>query len=94
MTHYAIACIMRINNYAIEYIPEEGLLLKLNAKKIAQSKGINVEMVANVLGITSSSAAEKLNGSAPLTVMEAFKLRDTLFPEYSLDYLFSPEDDT
>lgn len=63
---------------------------ELNAKKIAQTKGISIEAVAAVWGVHRNSAANKLNGTTPVTVNEAFKLRDELFPEYNLDYLFSP----
>lgn len=66
--------------------------MELNAKKIAQTKGISIEAIAAVWGVHRNSAAHKLNGITPVTVTEAFKLRDALFPEYNLDFLFSPVD--
>lgn len=62
-------------------------------KRAMQSKGISIEAVAAVLNIHRNSASNKINGSTPFTVDEAFKLKATLFPEFDADYLFSDGQD-
>ena len=47
--------------------------------------------MADVLHMHRNSVANKINGKSSFSVDEAFKLRDTLFYEYNIDYLFSPE---
>lgn len=65
-------------------------MTELKVKWIAQRKGISVDAVAAVWGVRRHTAAQKLEGAAPITIAEAFRLRDALFPEYTLELLFSP----
>lgn len=63
---------------------------ELNIKRVMRDKGISIEAVSAILNIHRNSAANKVNGFSAFRVDEAFKLRDNLFPEYNIDYLFSP----
>jgi len=63
----------------------------LNIKKAMAAKSISIEAMADVLHMHRNSVANKINGKSSFSVDEAFKLRDTLFYEYNIDYLFSPE---
>lgn len=64
---------------------------RLNIRKAMDAKSISIEAMANILHLHRNSVANKINGKCPFSVDEAFKLRDTLFKEYNIDYLFSPE---
>ena len=50
--------------------------------------------VAKALGITRDTLRFKLMGKRPITMQEAFDIRDLFFPEKSLEYLFSRETKT
>lgn len=44
--------------------------------------------IANVLCMSTAATNLKLSGKTQITLSEAFKIRDTLFPTLILDYLF------
>lgn len=54
-----------------------------------REKGISIGTVALLLGIHRNSASNKVNGETEFTVTEALKLQRDLFPEYTMQYLFS-----
>ncbi|HEK4529257.1 TPA: XRE family transcriptional regulator [Clostridioides difficile] len=45
--------------------------------------------VAKVLGVTNRAISCKFTGKTEFTRIEMFKIRKELFPNHSLDYLFS-----
>lgn len=49
--------------------------------------GIRGNQVANVLGLNINTAYSRLQGRTDFKVGELVKIRDTFFPELSLDYL-------
>lgn len=57
-------------------------------------KGIKRADIAKVLGVTIGTVSEKLNTASKLKVVEAFKIRDTFFPDMDFDYLFATADKT
>ena len=63
-------------------------------KEALLSKGISIEAAAAVLGIHRNSLLNKLNGTTSFSVEEAFKLKYQVLPEYDMDYLFAPADDS
>ena len=52
-------------------------------------KNITRKDLARILGINVSTCSEKLTKPGRLKLDEAFKIRDTLFPEMQIEYLFS-----
>lgn len=62
----------------------------LNIKKVMGDKNISIDAIAATLDIHRNTAANKIAGHTPFSVQEAFKLKSDLFPEYDVDYLFSP----
>ena len=50
--------------------------------------GIKKSFVAQILEISDKALYNKLYGDTPLTLDEAFKIRDSLFPHLMLDELF------
>ena len=50
--------------------------------------GIKKSLVAQILGISDKALYNKLYGDTPLTLEEAFKIRDSLFPHLTPDELY------
>lgn len=51
--------------------------------------GIKSSDIAKVLGVTNRAISCKFTGKTEFTRIEMFKIRKELFPNYTLDYLFS-----
>lgn len=49
--------------------------------------GISRKQVGEVLDLCQASISHRFNGKADFKVGELVKIRDTFFPEFSLDYL-------
>lgn len=56
--------------------------------------GISRKQVGEVLGLCQDSISHRFNGKADFKVGELAKIRDTFFPELSLDYLAGLSDDS
>jgi len=54
-------------------------------------KGLKRKDLADVLNVRTATIYDKLNGKYPFTLNEAMKIRDNLFPDLTVDYLFSSE---
>ena len=53
-------------------------------------KGYKVADLVAVLGCSEKTARNKLNGGTEFTVGAAFKVRDEMFPDARMEYLFGP----
>jgi len=62
----------------------------LNLKAAMAIKKISVVAIAQLIGATEKTVNNKLNGVTDFTVPEAIAIRNNLFPEYDLCYLFTP----
>lgn len=51
--------------------------------------GYSLYDVASSIGVTLSTASEKLNKPRRLKLCESVKIRDDLFPYLTVDYLFA-----
>ena len=60
--------------------------LKGEMKRIA----ITQNDVADLLHMSTGNVNKKIAGSVPFTIDEARSIRDTYFPEMTIDFLFSP----
>lgn len=49
--------------------------------------------IAAVIHRSTRTVSDKINGKVQFTVDEAFTVRDSLFPDLSLEYLFAPNGD-
>lgn len=58
--------------------------LKAELVRIGKNQGC----LAELLGITEKQVSFKFNGLSDFRITEAIKIRDTLFPNLTLDYLF------
>lgn len=54
-------------------------------------KGLKGKDLAKVLGVRIATVYDKLNGKYSFSLDEAMKIKQTFFPEYSIEYLFSKE---
>lgn len=61
-----------------------------NLKAEMARKGYKVADLVAVLGCSEKTARNKLNGGTEFTVGEAFKVRDEMFPDTRMEYLFGP----
>lgn len=59
-----------------------------NLKTELEKKKIEIIKVALVTNLDREVLMNKLNGKKCFTIMEAQIIRDTFFPECSIDYLF------
>lgn len=60
-----------------------------NLKAELARSGKLVEDIAALLKIHRNSASNKVNGFTAFTVEEAFKVKDALFPNHEMRYLFA-----
>ena len=58
------------------------LIGQMKERKISQLE------LARTLGISNVSVAHKLRGKTDFTLTEIFKIRDTYFPERTIEWLF------
>lgn len=54
--------------------------------------GITRGNLAEILNVRYATIIEKMNGKSRFYYDEAMKIKNTLFPELSLEYLFDPTD--
>lgn len=51
-------------------------------------KGISRQDLAELIGVSYNTARNKIKGNNRFFFDEAYKIKEELFPEYSLEYLF------
>ena len=62
-----------------------------NLRAEASRKGLTYEEMARRLGVNYVTLSRKLSQKTRFTLQEAFKLRDTCFPDRTLEYLFAED---
>lgn len=63
-----------------------------NLKAEMARKGVTQEDVAKVVGTSVSSVNRWLTGNGGLSLANAWEIRNKMFPEHTIDYLFGPSD--
>lgn len=58
------------------------LIIEMKKKKVSQMD------LAKLLGISQNSVCQKINGESDFKSEEMFAIRDTFFPNLTLEYLF------
>lgn len=61
-----------------------------NFRKAMRDKGISAAAIAALIGTTEKTVNNKINGETDFTLPEALAIRENLFPEYDLCYLYRP----
>lgn len=54
-------------------------------------KGLKRKDLAWMFKDRTATVSDKLNGKSPILIDEAFRIKETYFPDLSLDYLFEKE---
>lgn len=71
-----------------------GLVIEINkfakGKKIISTQPISPKGIAKIIGISYAAVLKKIKNNF-FTVEEAFKIKETLFPDLTLDYLFKEQ---
>lgn len=62
-----------------------------NLKAEMARKNIKGKDFALLLGVRDATIYDKMNGHYGFTFYEALEIKKNFFPEYDLEYLFSPE---
>lgn len=57
-------------------------------------KGISRADIADALGVAVATVSEKLNNAGRMKLGEAMTIRDTFFPNMTVDYLFERDINT
>lgn len=60
----------------------------LNLKCELLKKGITYKQIAKLLGLGEKTIYNKINGNSEFTFSEVKKIKQTLFPDLTLEYLF------
>lgn len=63
-----------------------------NIKRVMNAKGLSIDSIARLLGLSRGAASNKVNGKNEFTASEALRLKHDMFPEYDYDYLFEPDE--
>ena len=63
----------------------------VNLKAELARCGVKQIDLAKLLNVREGTISDKINGKSTFDIEEAFKIKKTFFPEFSLDYLFSRE---
>ena len=59
-------------------------------RKAMRDKGISATAIAALIGTTEKTVNNKINGDSDFTLPEALMIRENLFQEYDLCYLYKP----
>ena len=60
-----------------------------NLKAEMARNNIEIKMIMDATGKSRAAVSNNLNGRGSFSIDEAIKIRNTLFPTISIDYLFS-----
>lgn len=61
---------------------------KKNLEKAMENKRITYDTLATLIGVTKKTLYNKIHGKSEFYLKEAMAIRDNVFPEYTLNYLF------
>lgn len=59
-----------------------------NLKAEMAKKGISIDALARLLGVHRNTVQNKLSGECEFTIGEAQLISETMFPEFTIKYLF------
>lgn len=51
--------------------------------------GVTIQGIADLIDVNRNTASHKLSGKSPITLSEAFKIEQALFPGTGIRYLFA-----
>ena len=59
-----------------------------NLQAVMKNEGVTNREVGNYLGLHENTVGNKIMGKSPISIEEAFKIKERFFPLYELQYLF------
>lgn len=59
-----------------------------NLKAEMAKKGITIDALARLLGVHRNTIQNKLDGDSEFTIGQAEVISETMFPEFTIKYLF------
>ena len=59
-----------------------------NLRTVMAAKGVSVDALASLLHVHRNTASNKLDGDSEFTYGQAELIQETMFPEYTVKYLF------
>ena len=65
-----------------------------NLKAEMARSNVEIKDLMRVTGKSRSGISNNLNGKGKFSVEDGLSIRNSLFPDLSIDYLFKPDDDT
>ena len=71
---------------------KEVIALFPNLEAEMARKKITQQDLAKMLGITPTTLSFKLSGKSTLSLKECVKIKNTIFPDQTLDYLFDTKE--
>lgn len=57
--------------------------------KVRKEKRVSLVDIADLLGVRYQTVADKINGVSDFKFGEALLIKNTFFPEYDIEFLFS-----
>ncbi|MGW7888657.1 XRE family transcriptional regulator [Staphylococcus xylosus] len=57
--------------------------------KVRKEKKVSLVDIADLLGVRYQTVADKINGVSDFKFGEALLIKNTFFPEYDIEFLFS-----
>jgi transcriptional regulator with XRE-family HTH domain len=63
-----------------------------NLRTAMKTKNISTLAIAKLIGTTEKTVNNKLNGISEFTLKEVLLIRECLFPEYDIYYLFKMDE--
>jgi len=61
----------------------------INLKIEMLKKGVTVKVLSEKIGVSCKTYSNKMNGSSEFTRKEMYTIRDEIFPDKSIEYLFT-----
>ena len=65
-----------------------GEVMLTNLEEARQTKGVSLVDIADLLKVRRQTISDKISGLYDFKFDEALTIRDSFFPEYTLEYLF------
>lgn len=86
--HFKSACFQSLK-YEKSY--RGGGTMLTNLEEVRKQKNVTLVDIADLLKIRYQTVSDKINGISDFKFGEALLIKNTFFPEYEIEYLFSRE---
>lgn len=70
-------------------MPRQNNIMYSNLRAEMARQRVTIQGIASVIGVGRDSASQKLSGKTPITLADAFKIKEAYFPDSDVRYLFA-----